>query len=168
VTKAFGGFDKMKKNILMLVAITMLVGAVHAFAKKTEPGDILKKTAAAYKALQSYSDTMTVTVNVNAKGMQQKMEVESDFTLQRPDKVAVTGKSGLGAVTFISNGEKLWIYVPMLKKYSVSDAPSGFEELLKNPLLGSQMGGPAGFINSMALAYITLYSNRKWRTLRCG
>ena len=107
----------MRKNAVVILAVTIILCAGQAFAKKPEPEEILKKSAAAYKALQSYSDTMTVTVNVKAKGLEQKMETGSEFTLQRPDKVAVIGKSGLGAVTFISNGEKLWIYVPVLKKY---------------------------------------------------
>jgi outer membrane lipoprotein-sorting protein len=136
----------MKKNAIIVLAVTILLLTGQAFAKKLQPEEILKKTAAAYKALHSYSDLITVEVHVKANGSEQNMEVISDFALRRPNLVSVQGKTGMAAVTFVSNGEKMWFYIPMFKKYSVSSAPASYAELLKSPLLGGQAGGPSGFI----------------------
>lgn len=127
-----------------LLTALLILSSQTVFA--ADPAVILKKTADSYKKLQSYQDTNEVTININAKGMQQKLAVESSMSVKRPNKVASVVKTGVAGLTFVSDGTKMLVYMPVLNKYAASPSPASFDEMAKDKLLGSQSTGPAGYL----------------------
>ncbi|MFH1368414.1 MAG: redoxin family protein [Elusimicrobiota bacterium] len=142
----------MKNNLVfaLCAAVLLLTFYCDVSAAKLSARDIIAKTAETYKKLKTYQDSTEVSININAKGMQQKLSVDTQFALQRPNKVSSIAKTGIAGITFVANGDKLWIYMPVLNKYVTKKAPRDFEELAKDSLVGSQSTGPASFVKLFA------------------
>lgn len=133
-------------KIKMLAAVSFALFTAFGALSAQDAKQILNKTAAAYKNLKTYQDNTNVRIDISANGLQQKIEVESVFSIKRPGKAACLVNSGTAGLTFVSNGKKLWMYLPATGKYSVKSAPGSIEELTRDALLGSQGNGPANFL----------------------
>ncbi|HIE22918.1 MAG TPA: DUF2092 domain-containing protein [Candidatus Korarchaeota archaeon] len=130
-------------------------------SQEEKPGKVLlKKTDEAYKSLQSYQDKTTSIMNVSAQGMEQKMKAELSIAMKRPNKLAVVLKSGMMGMTIVCNGEKMWTYMPMFKKYTVENAPESLEELIES----ASMMGMAG----RSIIIITLFGDNPYEMLMEG
>jgi len=105
---------------------------------------LLRRTATAYQTLQAYQDETTVLIAVTAQGMQQKMETRHRVSVQRPNKLALVLESGMRGVTLVSDGDKMYTYMPALKKFTVQEAPKSIEAILNESVLGTGMAGGVG------------------------
>jgi thiol-disulfide isomerase/thioredoxin len=120
--------------MLAWTLVVSLAGVVRAEDERQtiDPeADKIVKAAADYLAgLKSFSVEVAVTQKVAVLG--QKMEMNSDYNLafRRPDHVAFVLKEGINGMTMISNGEKLWQYMPALRRYTETDAPENVNEAL--------------------------------------
>jgi peroxiredoxin len=131
----------MKKLSLKSAGAGVLVAILLATASsgaerdaKIEPkaDAVLHKVADFYKDIKSFSTNASFMLNVQSTGMRREMWASYDIMLQRPNKVAMRLKDGVGA-TVISDGQKLFTLIPSINKYTEKDAPATVEEIFKEP-----------------------------------
>lgn len=124
-----------------LTVVTALVSCAFAFCeeknetqKKISPQalEIIKKFSETMKAQKKGSVDITMQMTVNAEGMKQEFKTESHMVFERPNKVAYITKGGMMSSSLICDGEKLYTYVPMLKKYTEEKAPAKLEDVKFN------------------------------------
>ena len=119
------------KNVIAAVSLLACCSLAHSAEQSNEAEEILRKTAKAYEALQTYRDETTLVVNVAEEEREQRTESRYGLAVDRPDKLALVLESGDSGITLVSDGKKFYVYVPMLKQYTVEDAPGTLDELLK-------------------------------------
>ena len=94
----------------------------------TKADAVLHRVAEFYRSLKQFSFDLSFSTVVQAPGMKREMWVKYDSVVQRPNKVSLRVKDGLGA-TLISDGKGMTTYLDALKKFTQRDAPSDFESL---------------------------------------
>jgi len=124
----------MRAFVPLAVAAVVLFSCcslAHSAEQSNEAEEVLRKTAKAYEALQTYRDVTTLIVDVTERETQQRTESRYSLAVERPDKLALVLDKGDTGITLVSDGKKLYTYVPMLKQYTVEEAPGSLDELLK-------------------------------------
>ena len=124
----------MRAFVQLAVAAVLLLACLsqgYGAEQSGEAEEILRKTAKVYESLKSYCDETTLVVNVAEGEREQRTESRYSLAVERPDKLALVLESGDNGITLVSDGKKLYTYVPMLKQYTVEKAPGSIDELLK-------------------------------------
>ena len=100
---------------------------------------VLRQTSAYLRGLDSFRVEISVHVDVKMEGMTQQMDSKYRLAARRPNRFAMVLEQGMFGATVVSDGQKLYTYMPMMKKYTVKDAPRTTEEI----------GTPEGVIGGM-------------------
>lgn len=116
-----------------------------AQAEKPKPEDVLRKMADYLGNLPAFSCRMVATLDIKADGQDPMQEVtKMTARLQRPNRLALIVEEGKMGLTVVSDGKKLIQYLPVLKRYTASEAPAAYAEMteigvpLKPTILGAQ------------------------------
>lgn len=107
--------------------------------KKVEA--LLLTSSQFYAGLQSFETDITSVTKVEMTGMKQEMDSSYHVALSHPNSFALILQSGMVGGSLISDGKTLTTYQPMLKKYTVTDAPAQLSDLLQPMNLLLSIGG---------------------------
>lgn len=97
--------------------------------------EIVKKIARTYQGIRTYQDETQVYLYVTGEGIDNRISWRFSVIHERPDKLAVTLKSGYqesGAVDIISDGKNVYTYIPLLNKYTVQKTPEEFAKFVED------------------------------------
>jgi len=92
--------------------------------------EVLKAAADGLTGAKSLSLVLDMTLNIQMQGMKQEMPSSYTLAVQRPNRVALVLKEGMFGATVVSDGTKLFTYLPMLKRYTEGPAPTNLVAVL--------------------------------------
>jgi peroxiredoxin len=102
--------------------------AAGAKRKSSSKADELLKQMADYVGkLPAFSCHVESDFELKTKDHDNKSHTKMAVRLQRPNKIAMIVEDGAMGMTVISDGKQLTQYLPMNKRYVVSEAPPGLE-----------------------------------------
>jgi len=136
-------------SALFLLVASLLAGTLHApsagaaaTSVNIDPAadKILHNLSTYYAGLKSFRVDLSTTMHLEAQGMKQQVETRYKITMNRPNKIAVIHLSGMMGATIVCDGKQLYIYIPMMKKYTVEKAPADFDALFDREEMGMLMG----------------------------
>src|SRR4030095_7178093 len=143
--------------ILSLGAL-LFAGAVPAAEKTGAALDsraeqLIRKAADQIKNARSLSVELDLAMSMQMRSMKQQMSSLYSIALQRPNRYAMVLKDGTVGGTMVTDGRKLFTYLPMLKQYTEAAAPGNLEDLSdESEAMMVTGGGSGGFFNSLFLA----------------
>jgi len=91
---------------------------------------LFEKVVEKYSQASTYSDTTEVLMYLLSQGIENKISYTSEIAIKKPDMFMVKNKAGLFGRHIVSNGEKIWVYFPLMKKYSVAEDSNKISEIL--------------------------------------
>lgn len=97
--------------------------AETAAAVAPEARRVLEAFAAYLKGLDTFRVGLRSRTRIQAEGLKQEMEVAYQLAVARPDKLALRRTAGLKSGTVVSDGKKLYSYLPVAQKFIVQEAP---------------------------------------------
>lgn len=102
----------------------------------------LDEVAAAYKALASYADEGTFTIELTIDGRARAHSWPMHLSFQRPNRLALDA----GDARLVCDGKTLAVTVVPTKKYQIRPAPAKVEPatVTEGPLGAMLLGGPGG------------------------
>jgi len=106
--------------------------------------EILRKMADLSLSTKSFSADLTMVMNTQMQGAKQEMTTEYSLAAQRPNRFAMVLKKGLMGSTLVCDGAKLYTCLPMLKRYTESQAPAELSDVMTDSGSPGAMGGMAG------------------------
>jgi peroxiredoxin len=119
--------------VLMAAVASFSSHAADADAKIEPKADaVLHKVADFYKNIKSFSTNASFMLHVQSTGMRREMWATYDILVERPNKVVLQLKDGVGA-SIICDGKKMFTVIPSINKYTEKDAPGSLEEVFKEP-----------------------------------
>jgi peroxiredoxin len=131
--------------ILGFLATFYLQQQVAAQAAKPKPEDELRKMSDYLGKLPAFACRMEATLNIKAQSQDPMQEVtKMTVRLERPNKLALIVDEGKMGLTIVSDGKQLTQSLPVLKRYTISEAPAAYAQMteigvnLKPTILGSQ------------------------------
>jgi len=134
----------MRKNLLpfIVVIVTALGCSCVALAQGVGPGrvtvapkgkstskadELLKQMADYVGNLPAFSCHVESDFELKTKDRDNKSNTKMTVRLQRPNRIAMIVDDGVMGMTVVSDGKQLTQYLPMNKRYIVSEAPAGLE-----------------------------------------
>ena len=81
---------------------------------------VLTQLDAFYRSLKSLKLDLDVQLHMQAEGMKQEIASAWSVALQRPNKLAILYKSGQNQFTFVCDGSKTHVYIPIIKLFVVT------------------------------------------------
>ncbi|MGM0442184.1 MAG: DUF2092 domain-containing protein [Elusimicrobiota bacterium] len=128
------------KNIILssVILILTVLGGSAEKSDSNKAQDIIKKVVENYSSLQTYRDTTRAEMVITDDNMDNMLTREFDIYLEKPNKFAVLSKDLNRNREIFSNGEKKWVYIPHLNKYTVDKTPPDLLETLQ-----AQLDSPA-------------------------
>lgn len=117
----------MKKLIFFLIIITAFTFKVKAGQSAEE---ILQGVTDLYTSLKTYKDNTEVIMSLTSLGIENRVSYLSDIFIKRPNKFVIKSRSEMLGRTLISDGEVMWLHLPLMKKYTKITAPENLEETL--------------------------------------
>jgi len=129
----------------VVAAICLASAAAYAVAvdggkPKLDPkADALLRTfCETVQALPRFSCDVTLTMKTASEGMKQEIETTYGFAMEKPNKIALRHKRGAPANTVVCDGGKL--YVALVNRYEVKEAPKTLEDLFQSaPMAGNML-----------------------------
>jgi len=121
---------------------------------------LLRRTANAYKTIQTYQDETSVTIRGLVRGREETVQVGYRVTFERPNKVVLM-RTG-GGMLVICDGEKLYTYLAPIGKYSVEEAPEGIDGIIEANPFGLGWEGTAPF------KVLSLFGDAPYKTMMEG
>jgi len=121
----------MKAQRACLAGLVLMCASLGLAQTQQDALDVLTKVGENYQSLRTLQAEGDVTTGMNGPGMQQKMASHLRLILAPPSKMHMESQVGAINIIVISDGQTLWMYMPMLNKYS------------KLPLNGSASGAGA-------------------------
>jgi thiol-disulfide isomerase/thioredoxin len=109
-----------------------------------KPDDVIQKMCDFYKGQQSFSVTSDMDVAIHGQGMNNKSHSTVSFLFDRPNRVALKGKTSPG-LTIICDGKNIYELVTALKKYTKKEAPKTLTALSQDRLLSVGAPGTTNF-----------------------
>ncbi|GMW03244.1 MAG: hypothetical protein AMXMBFR84_43780 [Candidatus Hydrogenedentota bacterium] len=95
------------------------------------PEERVRALADFYASLDSFSTEYTESMKIETQGMKQAMDTHYFCAVQKPNRFALTHKSGMAGPTQISDGVKMTTYMPNMNQYTVEDAPATLQEIIE-------------------------------------
>ena len=80
-----------------------------------------------YRSLKSLKLDLDVQLHMQAEGMKQEIASAWSVALQRPNKLAILYKSGQNQFTFVCDGSKTYVHIPIIKRYLEKPAPPSLD-----------------------------------------
>jgi peroxiredoxin len=108
---------------------------------QVEPEKLLRRIDELYRRARTLQVTSEMTMHMQAQGMDNRTTTNVSFVIQKPNRIATRSQGGMVGVELISDGTKLYTYVPMMQAYTENDAPASLDELARSGMLGMGMGG---------------------------
>jgi len=115
---------------IVLMALLAAATAVRAAEKPAVTARLDADTEKVLRALtdhiaglKSISLEISSEIKVHGEGINQDSTTVHTFQMQRPDRIALTLKSGMQGGTVISDGKTMCVHIPAMKKYTVQDPP---------------------------------------------
>lgn len=109
--------------LLAAVAAVSLAGSCSAPKSDNAPAtpeSLAAQLEQSLEGLKRYSFDVNVTVEANAQGGLQKVEMAYTASFDRPDRWAIIHKSGEMGGTSVSDGKEVTTFSPMLSRYTVT------------------------------------------------
>ena len=109
---------------------------------------IVRRVAAHLAGFRAIGVDVTTSVSMDGFGIKMKSDTTQEVRVERPNKLAMitkASKGGLGSgmsLNIISNGDKMYISLPMMKRHMVIPAEKSLDAMSASPF--AAMGGPAG------------------------
>lgn len=98
---------------------------------KPKPEDLVRQMADYLSKLPAFSCRVESVMQIQAKDMDNRMETSMNVRLERPNRVALVVDQGVMGTTTVSDGEQLIQFLPMMNRYTVSEAPEDLASLLE-------------------------------------
>lgn len=123
-----------------------------------EARDLLVRTRDVLARAESLSARIAVVTRMRGPAMRHEHESRFDFALQRPNKFALVLTEGITPhESVVSDGDHLYSYTPLLKRYTKQSAPTDIKAILDpggaDPPAGALMPiGPLLFAGSLLSA----------------
>lgn len=96
------------------------------------------------KAQKTVTLALVQTMEVQGNGMQQKMTTRFTVAVDKPGKrFALRLQNGMMGASIICDGKKVYTYLPMLRKYTVKDAPPHLSDLFRSNSMSGALTGTA-------------------------
>jgi peroxiredoxin/outer membrane lipoprotein-sorting protein len=89
---------------------------------------VLEQFARTLRGFETLQFVMHQEMNTRMEGMRQQMSSRFEVAVERPNRFAIRLTQGMMGTTVVSNGEKLYTYMPMMGRYQVDEAPASLEE----------------------------------------
>jgi len=133
----------MKIRMLGWIAVSLLSLAVTSARAagvqdaKTDPQAeaVLKKCAEFYAGTRQMRCELSFRMNVQATGTRREIWAKYDVSIERPNKVAMQLKDGVGA-SIITNGQKMTTYLPATNRYTLREAPATLDMFFESEEIG--------------------------------
>jgi len=133
-------------RIFVPTSLTLLLMLSYTFAQdQTQPPEHSDKAAKIIKSfsqhlagLSSYSVEIINKKQLDLGEIIQILRDDFVLAVQRPNQLALINKKGILAPTIVNNGQNIFLYLPGLNQYQITEAPATLKELFtpKN-LVGS-------------------------------
>jgi peroxiredoxin len=146
--KFFPGATMRRFSITLLLGLLAVVAVqqqMFAQAEKPKPEDVLRKMADYLGNLPAFACRMEATLDIKpAHEEPVKQVTKMTARLQRPNRLALVVDDGKMGITIVSDGKQLTQYLPILKRYTVGEAPATYVQMtdvgvqLKPTILGAQ------------------------------
>jgi hypothetical protein len=135
-------------GVLVLAVAARSVHSQETPAPKIDPkvAEVVKKMVEYFSALKSLTVDLAVSVNMEGQGTKQHTTEAYAMAMKRPNKFAMVLKEGTQGVTRVCDGKNLYAYFPMMKMYTVKEAPADMDGVLSRP------GGENMFVVDSLLA----------------
>lgn len=131
--------SRYRNKACLLIVILLACGGQRIIAEEgpaaiaPKADGVLRSMSEYFAGLNSFTVDLSVTVKVEAEGMEREITSHYDVAMRRPNLLRIAFKSGMMGASIISDGEKVYTHLPMLNKYTVSEAPETLERLLSGP-----------------------------------
>ena len=93
--------------------------------------DELRQMADYLGKLPAFSCRVESVMQIQAKDMDNRMETTMNVRLERPNRVALVVDQGVMGTTIVSDGQQLIQFLPMMNRYTVSEAPEDLASLME-------------------------------------
>jgi len=132
------------------VPLSLLLASVASVDEEEKAGQIDAKAKQTIRHMCDYLASFKSarskcrsTMKMEAEGMNTSMDSLFDIAMERPNRFAIRLEQGMTGMTMVSNGKKLYTYMPMMKRYTEQDAPNTIDstEDLGTMGAGMMMGG---------------------------
>src|SRR5215212_3105423 len=113
-----------------LLATFFVRQQVHAQTDKPKPEDVLRQMADYLGNLPAFACHIEASLNIkpaNEEPVQQVTKMTA--RLQRPNRLALIVDDGKMGLTTVSDGKQLTQYLPVLKRYTVLEAPAAYAQM---------------------------------------
>jgi peroxiredoxin len=142
------GATMRRLNIILLLGFLATFSVqqqVLAQAEKPQAEHVLRKMTDYLSALPAFACRLQATLDIkpaHEEPMQQVTKMTA--RLQRPNRLALIVDDGKMGITIVSDGKQLIQYLPVLKRYTVGEAPASYAQMtdvgvsLKPTILGGQ------------------------------
>jgi outer membrane lipoprotein-sorting protein len=126
---------RVRAGVLLAVGVAAAIGDGGCGPKPAPKDDaravaLLRKTAAAYARLDSFSEQTTIRVGIGGAGETTTKTTRSQFLFRRPDRIYYE-TSGAVSRLLVSNGKRLVDYSPGSKAYRFAPAPPNLAAFLR-------------------------------------
>ncbi|MFH0796733.1 MAG: DUF2092 domain-containing protein [Candidatus Omnitrophota bacterium] len=111
-----------KRTLILFVLLGFSSPLLWCAPKAGSGEDILQETARAYRGLKTYQAVVLTTME-----MGKTVSTRSTLAVERPNRLALLTRSVMSGITLISDGKRIYVYLPASGKYTVKDAPEDFE-----------------------------------------
>jgi peroxiredoxin len=111
-----------------------------------KPEDVLRKMCDYLGNLPAFSCRIHTTIQLKARGVDNSTQTNMDVRLERPNRLAVLVEGDILGMSVVSDGKKLTRYMPMLNRYTVTDAPADLAGLAEAAAAGGSMMGLSGLL----------------------
>lgn len=128
---------------LVAMALTASQGSFCADEKaapKIDPkaAETLKGLADYFGGLKSVSVNASVNMNIEAPGTKQQIAVAYLIAAEKPNKLAMIEKESVMGITIVCDGKQVYTYFPMMKMYTVKEAPADLDAIWQQNQTGSE------------------------------
>jgi thiol-disulfide isomerase/thioredoxin len=127
---------------VLSATVCLLISPMHASGQDVAASpkidaradEVIKAASGFYGSLKSFSVEMGMRMKMQMQGMKTEMTTDYALAMQRPNLLSLTAKSGgFGAMmagNVVCDGSKLYTSMPMLQKYTASEAPANLDSAL--------------------------------------
>ena len=137
-------------SVLIAASVLTTLLAVSSDAPGAEDDEkakaVMERVIGFYGEVDTVAVDATLSVTETKAGKKDTAETGLAIAMDRPNKISMVAESEDDALTAVSDGETLTIYVPKDKKYVVREAPGDAAEVL------GLVGKGAGQVGAMILA----------------
>lgn len=127
----------MNKKTFVLVTLLGVLGlACPVWCQGTTPNidpaaqELLQKVAQFYQGMNSFHYTTLGTVSIQSQTLSKDMSTKTQVWMQRPNLVQVKVQQGVKSLETISDGSKVFFFVPALNAFLTRPTPATLEELV--------------------------------------